>query len=153
MISRGIPTNQRTARVLLRTALFLHGCYAIVLLLDLTRPTAGPDAPVLSIFDTTVATFTRVVFWLAVTGWVVTAVTEAVAVLRRRARPLPDWLPGDLTLRFVATAALVAPFTVMAARTLLSHPVFVLLCLPTRPTGLPDLPNLPELPDFPGAPR
>lgn len=129
--------NDRTARILLRTALFLHGCYVIVLLLDLTRPTAGPGDPVLSIFDTAVvSTFTRVVFWLAVTGWVVTAVTEAVGVLRRRDRPLPEWLPGDLILRFVAVAALLAPFSVMVVRTLLPHPLFFVLCLPTTAFGI-----------------
>lgn len=117
-------TRDRASRVLLAVGGLLSGLYAVQLLVDMLRPRADRDDPLVGLLGSLWPTVPKVVFWLVVTGW---AVGAGIAVWWRVRGGTP-------TLRLVAAAALLLPFTAYPASVLFGHPVAVLACAPT--TGL-----------------
>ncbi|MEU6159301.1 PrsW family intramembrane metalloprotease [Streptomyces sp. NPDC047130] len=131
-----VDHDHRMRRVLVIAAL-MSAAYGAEILIDLARPRTDDSDPAIGLFSPLMPVLPRAVLWSVVAGWAVALLAGATLAVQRVAEK--DATPRQVRTRgahLVVLAALLLPFTLFPAWTMVDNAAVLLVCVPSTAFAL-----------------
>ncbi|WP_307680264.1 PrsW family intramembrane metalloprotease [Streptomyces sp. V4I2] len=119
-------------RCVLVIAGLMSAAYGVEMLIDLARPRIDDSDPAIGLFSPLVPTLPRAVLWSVVAGWAVVLLAGVTLAVQRVAVKDPGLRQARTRgAQLVVLAALLLPFTLFPAWTMVDNVSALLVCVPS----------------------
>ncbi|MFD9120888.1 PrsW family intramembrane metalloprotease [Streptomyces bottropensis] len=133
---RAADRDHRMRSALVIAAL-MSAAYGVELLIDLARPKIDDFDPAIGLFSPLIPSLPRVVLWSVVAGWAVVLLAGAAMALQHVTKNNPRTRERRTRgVQLVVLAALLLPFSVFPAWTMLDNTTALLVCVPSTGSAL-----------------